>query len=271
MSNYIYLRNHYSYDNHNIYKLGRTKDIIKRNDTYITGEFIRGYFILVISVDDEYFIEKQLQNKFIDLHKYNNGGIEFYDRNIKNLILPYLDSINIKYQIITDDMIEYFTREKQKIKPLIHQTNILSIIDNFYNINNIGKLLWSCGLGKTLLSIFIVEKLKFKKIIIGVPSKFLQKQFITEILKIYSNKDNILCVGGDYYNSTTDIEIILNFYNKQSNPIFIISTYHSCHLLININVDFKIGDESHHLTGIENEETVGYKEFHKIKSKKTLK
>ena len=283
-SHYIYLRNHYSYDEHNIYKLGRTKDIIKRNDTYITGEFIRGYFTLIISVDDEYIVEEQLQNKFVNLHKYNNGGIEFYDRKIKDLILPYLDSINTPYKIITDDMLEELTREHKKnkqLKPLSHQTHIIDMISDFYNINNIGKLIWSCGLGKTLLSIFIVQKLKFNKIIIGVPSKFLQKQFITEILKIYPNKDNILCVGGDYYNSTTDIQIILNFYNKQTNhPLFIISTYHSCYLLTNINVDYKIGDESHHLTGlkseleseleIENEETVGYKEFHKIKSNKTL-
>ena len=241
------------------------------NDTYITVEFIRGYFILVISVDDEYMVEEKLQNKFIDLNKYNNGGIEFYDRKIKDLILPYLDSINISYKIIPNEIIEQLIREKQEIKPHEHQSNIINIIYDFYDSNNIGKLLWSCGLGKTLLSIFIVQKLKFKKIIIGVPSKYLQKQFITEILKIYYNKDNILCVGGDYYNSTTDSKIILNFYNKKINePLFIISTYHSCHLLIKLNVDFKIGDESHHLTGLENEETIGYKEFHKIKSKKTL-
>ena len=72
-SNYIYLRNHSSYQEHNIYKLGRTKDIIKRNCTYITGEFIRGNFILVISVDDEYMVEQQLQNKFVDLNKYSDG------------------------------------------------------------------------------------------------------------------------------------------------------------------------------------------------------
>ena len=271
---YIYLRNHYSYDEHNIYKLGRTKDIIKRNDTYITGEFIRGYFVLVICVDDEYMVEEQLQNHFASLNKYNNGGVEFYDRTIKNLILPYLDSINISYKIISNEMIDKLTREKQEIKqikPLLHQLDIINMISDFYNNNDIGKLLWSCGLGKSLLSIFIVQKLNFNKIIIGVPSKFLQKQFITEILKIYPNKKNILCVGGDTYNSTTDIKTILNFYNKQTKePQFIITTYHSCHILTNINVDFKIGDESHHLTGLENEETVGYKEFHKIKSNKTL-
>jgi predicted helicase len=173
------------------------------------------------------------------------------------------------------DIIKDLTRDvkdatNKRLEPLIHQLQILDMIGDFYKKNGSGKLLWSCGLGKTLLSIFIVQKLNFKKIIIGVPSKYLQKQFLSEIFKLYPKKENILCVGDNNNNSTTDPKIINKFHKLQAYPTFIISTYHSCHLLTDLSVDFKIGDESHHLTGLENTETLGFKEFHKIKSKKTL-
>jgi predicted helicase len=273
---YIYIRNHPSYDQYNVYKLGKTQDIIKRNDTYITGEFIEGNFILVIKVNTNDKVEDILQDNFIELNIRNTGGIEFYDRIIETLILPYLDSIGVIYEIITDEMLKALKRNQQNItddyyKPLAHQKNVIDNITNFYEKNNIGKLLWSCGLGKTLLSIFIVQALKYKKILIGVPSRFLQKQFINEIIKLYPNQKNILCVGGDYYNSTTDNIVISKFIKrKNKDTIFIITTYHSCYLLLEQDFDFKIGDESHHLTGLENDETIGYKEFHKIKSLKTI-
>ena len=61
------------------------------------------------------------------------------------------------------------------------------------------------------MSILIVKKLQFKKIVIGVPNIFLQKQFMIEILKIFPTKENILCVGGDSKNSTTQISRIREF------------------------------------------------------------
>lgn len=39
--------------------------------------------------------------------------------------------------------------------------------------HDIYKLLWSCGLGKTMMSVFIVKECNYKKILIGVPSLYL--------------------------------------------------------------------------------------------------
>jgi predicted helicase len=60
--------------------------------------------------------------------------------------------------------------------------------------------------------------------------------------------------------------------NVNSEPKFVISLYHSCHLLVDKDImfEFKIGDEAHHLVGIEKEETRGFRLFHKINSSKTL-
>ena len=66
-----------------------------------------------------------------------------------------------------------------------------------------------------------------------------------EILRIYPELETIYLIGGD---GTTNPDKILSYY-KQNNdnklPIFFITTYSSCHLLVkpDYKFDFKIGDE----------------------------
>ncbi len=287
INGYIYIRTNESYDKYNAYKLGKASNIKDRENAYITGDIKRGKYILIIELSKgkENIIEKYLEYKFKSdgLHVYYNGGTEFYNKKIIDLIIPYLNELNLEYRILTDNEINSLNRTnrlnkisaknilqyvKNNIFPKEHQISILNKITDFYNINKIGKLIWSCGLGKTLLSIFIIQKLKFKKILIGVPSIYLQKQFIKEILKVFPSA-NILCIGGDTIYSTTNASYINSFYNKNE-TLFFITTYSSCNKLINKYFDFKIGDEAHHLTGIENLETNNYKLFHNIKSDKIL-
>ena len=100
-----------------------------------------------------------------------------------------------------------------------------------------------------------------------------------EIIKIYNNYENILYIGGEsetnnnsihlHIESTTNEDDINIFINNDSNECkFLITTYDSCNKLSNINFDFKIGDEAHHLVGSCHEKTK--ESFHKIKSKKSL-
>ena len=88
---YIYLRSHVNYDLYNVFKLGRTKNITNRDSTYITGELIKGFFILVIEIlsnqkYDDIYVEKILKNNFKHYHIQKNGGKEFYSKNIINEI-----------------------------------------------------------------------------------------------------------------------------------------------------------------------------------------
>ena len=173
--------------------------------------------------------------------------------------------------------IPIFPTKNNLFTPYDYQQDILDKIENFYCNNNIGKLIWCCGLGKALMSILIIQKLNYKSVVIGVPSINLQQQIKNEILKIFNNPENILYIGGQTetnenytIHSTTNNNIINKFINKKSNECkFFITTYSSCFLLSNnYSFDFKIGDEAHHLVGTENENTKD--SFHKIKSNKTL-
>jgi predicted helicase len=282
---YIYIRTHKSYDYYNVCKLGKTINLIERNSTYKTGEVECGVFELIIKLSQTKLniIEKILQIQFKNYHYYLDGGIEFYKKDIIPLIVPYLQTLNLEFTILSTEQI---TRKKINIDnlkhllkhsnniiiPYKHQIDILLKIEEFYKYNNIGKIIHACGLGKTLTSILIVKKLNCKLVVIGVPSIYLQKQMKNEIIKIFNNYNNILYVGGESennINSTTNIDEINKFINnKNINCKFIITTYSSCHLLSNNTFDFKIGDEAHRLVGCNNEITKN--SFHKIKSEKTL-
>jgi superfamily II DNA or RNA helicase len=199
----------------------------------------------------------------------------FNQLKIKNIIQNYKIKRSKKNSISASNNI--VNELSYMIEPNNHQQCILEIIESFYNLYNTGKIVWACGLGKALLSILIVKLLEFKSVVIGVPSNNLQKQIKNEILKIFPNKINILFVGGDETDgikSSTDKTQIIKFLNNNLNsqPKFVISTYHSCHLLVDKDIAFeiKIGDEAHHLVGIEREENRGFRLFHKIISSKTL-
>jgi len=211
-----------------------------------------------------------------NLSNVNNVKKIFNQLKIKNLIQKLQNKRNNK-KCINVEITDLLSIVNSVIQPNEHQQIVLEMIEGFFNLHNIGKIVWACGLGKALLSILIVDLLKYKSVAIGVPCKNLQRQIKNEILKIFPNKNNILFVGGDESDgikSTTNKEEITSFLNNNSNSEtkFIITTYHSCYLLVDekINFDFKIGDEAHHLVGIEKEEEKGFRLFHKITSKKTL-
>lgn len=234
------------------------------------------------------------------LHQYlidNGGGNEFIMRSGKELIIKIINEEFWKLGLYADKIYDFeelelinkseqnttcthichedlFIKNKTTINPSIEQYIILNKIKEFYNHNDIGKIIWPCGMGKTLLSLFIVQEMKFNHIVIGVPSIYLQRQFRSEINKLYPNINNVLYVGGEsdeITQSTTDKTRIIDFIHQHHNsPSFIITTYDSCALLKDLyRFDFKIGDEAHHLVG-EMKENSDYLQFHKILSNKSL-
>ena len=243
----------------------------------------------------------------IGYNKFNvKGGNEFYDIELIEKLEDYFKQIKkiIKYELLEQDEINEINMREQNnisyysesdsdsqsesseiyssdcesyeiysyndsIKPLQHQQDLLNKINDYYENNNIGKLIWACGLGKSLITLFIIKQMNFILNLICVPSITLQKQWKKTVLSVFPNKENILLVGGNSINSTTNITDILKFINKNTNVKIILSTYHSCNILVNDEIcfDFKNGDEAHHLVGLENTD---FRKFHKIKSIKTL-
>lgn len=159
--------------------------------------------------------------------------------------------------------------ERHKVsskEPLKHHIPILEQMTNHFKINDKGYMIEPCGSGKSFLSIHYTKTAGYKTIVIGTPSIYLQSQMRYEILEVIPDAI-IRFVGGD---NEIPIETIKEeLRNVRENPLFVITTYASCRKLVGLQFDMKIGDECHHLTGIDRENK-GYLMFHNISSHKSL-
>lgn len=274
---YIYVRNHPSYDVDDACKMGKANNIPERDTQYATGEIKRGYFEAVFEVPIEKMgiVERLLQNEFRELNVKYDAGTEFYNKKIITLIEPYLITIGIKYKKLSKQEISDLVRcnrvrktiKKINIQSLIHilkskRTNkqIVSYIPRNDQIIIIGKsvihfqqydkgmLVLMCGVGKTLISLWITQELNSNTILIGVPNKLLLKQWEEVICVLFQSVPYLIVSGG------VDTENIMRFLENNQKKCIVITTYSSAHKVYTATqymrfvFGMKILDEVHHLT-----------------------
>ena len=298
---YIYVRNHSSYEVDDVYKMGKASNIPERDAQYATGEIKRGYFEAVFEVPIEKMgiIERLLQIEFHKLNVKYDAGTEFYNKKIITLIEPYLITLGIKYNKLSKQEINDLVRsnrvrkimKKINIQSLIHilktkrtnkkiisytprhdQTIIIEKSFIHFQQYNKGMLVLMCGVGKTLISLWITQKLNLNTIIIGVPNKLLLKQWEEVICSLFQNVPYLIISGG------VDIKNIIEFLENNKKKCIVITTYSSAHKVytstkeLNFIFEMKINDECHHLTttNINEEERKTYINMLKIKSQKQL-
>ena len=285
MSNgYIYIRSNEYWDFYDVYKLGKTLNIPDREQTYITSEIRRGKYIMVIEIDVTFLdkIEKQLQTYFneLNLNTKFNAGTEFYKKEIMNLIIPYFESKNIKYNILSNDEIDDLVRKgrrnyvklNNRYNPRDYQCEIIDKSYEYFQINQKGMLIIPCGGGKTLTSLWIAHKLSSNTILIGVPNKLLLIQWKEIICNLFEDMPYLIVSGSVY------VEDIANFLENNGSKCIVITTYASSFKIYNVTqknkfiFSMKINDEVHHLTStnIKEEERKTYINMLKIKSEKQL-
>jgi superfamily II DNA or RNA helicase len=293
---YIYIRNHWSYQNYR--KVGETHNIPDRDSCYITGEHKRGYFEVVYEVPyyQRKTIERLLQIEFKHLNDKYDGGTEFFKQDILYLIEPFFFKKRIKYKKLTPSEIDKLLRpnrikntiKKINVKSLIHALKTNNKIINYiprddqkliidkslihFQNNSKGLLVLICGIGKTLISLWITQKLNCNRIIIGVPNILLLKQWEKIILSLFVNINYLIVSSGINEND------IIHFLQNNTNKCIIITTYSSSHKVlsatnkIKFKFNMKLNDEVHHLTSNnpdENERKT-YINMLKIESDKQL-
>ena len=274
---YIYVRNHPSYDVDDACKMGKANNIPDRDSQYAIGEIKRGYFEVVFEVPIEKLgnVERLLQNEFRKLNVKYDAGTEFYNKKIITLIEPYLITLGIKYRKLSKQEISDLVRrnrvrktmKKLNIQSLIHilkskRTNkqIVSYIprnDQTIIIENSvihfqqydrGMLVLMCGVGKTLISLWITQELNSNTILIGVPNKLLLKQWEEVICVLFQSIPYLIMSGG------VDIETVMRFLENNQKKCIVITTYSSAHKVYTATqatrfvFGMKILDEVHHLT-----------------------
>ena len=257
--------------------MGKANNIPERDTQYATGEIKRGYFEAVFEVPIEKMgiVERLLQNEFRELNVKYDAGTEFYNKKIITLIEPYLITIGIKYKKLSKQEISDLVRcnrvrktfNKINIQSLIHilksnRTNkqIVSYIPRNDQTIIIGKsvihfqqydkgmLVLMCGVGKTLISLWITQELNSNTILIGVPNKLLLKQWEEVICVLFQSVPYLIVSGG------IDTENIMRFLENNQKKCIVITTYSSAHKVYTATQDtrfvfgMKILDEVHHLT-----------------------
>lgn len=274
---YIYVRNHPSYDVDDACKMGKANNIPERDTQYATGEIKRGYFeeVFEVPIEKMGIVERLLQNEFRELNVKYDAGTEFYNKKIITLIEPYLFKLGIKYKKLSKQEISDLVRcnrvrktiKKINIQSLIHilkskRTNkqIVSYIPRNDQTIIIGKsvihfqqydkgmLVLMCGVGKTLISLWITQELNSNTILIGVPNKLLLKQWEEVICVLFQSVPYLIVSGG------VDTENIMRFLENNQKKCIVITTYSSAHKVYTATQDMrfvfgmKILDEVHHLT-----------------------
>ena len=274
---YIYVRNHPTYDVYDACKMGKANNIPERDTQYATGEIKRGYFEAVFEVPIEKMgiIERLLQNEFRELNVKYDAGTEFYNKKIITLIEPHIFKLGIKYKKLSKQEISDLLRcnrvrktiKKINIRSLIHilkskKTNkqIVSYIPRNDQTIIIGKsvihfqqydkgmLVLMCGVGKTLISLWITQELNLNTILIGVPNKLLLKQWEEVICVLFQSVPYLIVSGG------VDSKNIMQFLENNQKKCIVITTYSSAHKVYTATQDtrfvfgMKLLDEVHHLT-----------------------
>ena len=161
-------------------------------------------------------------------------------------------------------------------KPRQYQEKILNDIQAGFKKNRRGKLISACGTGKTLIALWVTQRLDSKFILFVAPSLALIKQTLDSWVDQSPEDFLYLCVcsdmtvandqqENDYFDVTMDVPVttnpqeILKFYKLKTNTKKIIfSTYQSlgaiAHSLNDQNFvfDFAFFDEAHRTAGFKN-------------------
>ena len=299
---YIYVRTHEAYElyDYNACKLGKTQNITNREPNYITGEIKRGEFSYVFEVPLEQMsrAELWLRYDFKSFNVYIDGGTEFYKKSIIPLIITQLKKRNIEARQLSRQEIdnikrkEYISQRKKHLVNLIakqlketipipipipytrrtDQTEVINLSLTHFQEHNKGLLVLICGIGKTLISLWITQDLAAHTILIGVPNILLLVQWEKVIKELFPASPCLIV------KSSVNIEDVTLFLNKNKNKCIVISTYASSHKVCSASVstlftfDMKILDEVHHLTShhIIKEEHKTYVKILDVKSVKQL-
>ena len=123
---YLYIRVlHLITEYDKVVKIGITENLIERESTYKTGEYIPGYFSHLYRIfykGKKESFDKKLQKLTIEYNKisYNKfgvkGGNEFYDIELIGKLQDYLKKIKKieKYEILNQNEINNIERVKKK-------------------------------------------------------------------------------------------------------------------------------------------------------------
>jgi len=282
---FVYVRQHIYYDNDKICKLGKSKNISDRDNSYATNEYKRGNFGLVIEISnnqtyDDTYVEKLLQRYFKNYHSKIDGGSEFYQKKIINEIVPFLSNTSIKFKVLSEEDInnlihqERIMKLKDLLKNFFHNRqskenrlrNKLQEIYLFEIINELNTykkvfLKAPTGFGKTHIYYKTILRMKFNRILFLTPRILLNQQIVEDKYSSYIKNDNYKIIHFSDLDYLSKEEKIKK-YSKNNRKIIMTSCYQSGNRLLEYIKKYKflfdliIFDEAHFITSWTDAENI---------------
>ena len=195
-----------------------------------------------------------------------------------------------------------FTEEELGVEgfsPFNYQQDIIDIIKKEFETKDKGNVILPCGTGKTLISLWLKEQMKFEKVLVFFPTLALLNQTMTEWHNQKTNDYQTMCVCSDTSiklsedetrssveevlskkiinkdRITTDPDKIKKFI-KDNEKFVIFSTYHSSKEILKAcgkvkKFDCIFYDETHNIATIKSKTSKeGLTQSHHIESGKKL-
>jgi superfamily II DNA or RNA helicase len=168
------------------------------------------------------------------------------------------------------------SRKRRQVNPSYtprpDQVTIIEDSVKYFETNDKGLLILMCGVGKSLISLWISQCLRANTVLIGVPNLLLAEQWSLVLRQFFADTPVLLVMGGI---SETNIQLFLQKYREKC---IVVTTYSSSHKVntasrrILFTFQMKILDEVHHLTShnIQAEGTATFVEILKVPSIKQL-
>lgn len=269
---YIYIRTDNSNHIDGVCKLGQTISIPDRENTYITNEYVKGEFLMVIEISkiqkyghvNHITVENMLHDYFKHYHMEKDGGTEFYKKEIINEIEGCLTQTFINFRVLTREeinMLNRITRIQKKttftIKDFMIENEKEQLINNDLELNNV--LSDEEILRNRIQSEYIVDIVKElevnKKVFIKAPTGFgkthvyhktIKHMMFDKILFLTPRKTlNIQITHNKYFVNDDNYKIIHYsetnsnskdnlISNLNNNKIMMTSCYQSCKQLFEL-------------------------------------
>jgi len=108
---YIYIRRIKQYDEYGICKLGKITNIPITDILYNICEYEKGYYEFIIEIQNDQLynetdVEELLQQQFEKYRTLKYGGNDFYKIEIIDEIIPFLNTTNINFKVLTTEEID---------------------------------------------------------------------------------------------------------------------------------------------------------------------
>lgn len=211
---------------------------------------------------------------------YSLPKVSSKKKNHLSIIVDRLDALPEEFFSALKSYAES-TQVKAPVKysPRAYQTEIISNVVQGLETNSRGKLIAACGIGKTLVSLWVKEKMNSNSTLFIAPTLTLIRQTLGHWLMQSNKPFQYVCVCSDETVAvnvandiwdvnldemdvpvTTDHKVLGDQLSKLKGDVVVFSTYQSLDVVskacsdIGFTFDFTICDEAHRTAGVRNSE-----------------